>query len=84
MCTDNLVDPEWHGLAEWRVIAAVRDAGLAFDHRTGTGVVLHMLAGLGVDGRIGVVAIGHDGAHADDLFGRTREAVDGLVGPHHG
>jgi hypothetical protein len=79
VCTDNLVDPTWLGLASGAVIEAVRAAGLAFDYRTGTGVVLHMLAGLAVDGRFGVVAIGYDPAHADELFGRTRDVVHALA-----
>jgi hypothetical protein len=38
------------------VIDAVDAAGLGFDHRTGTGVVVHMLSGLGIDGRLGLTA----------------------------
>ena len=56
--TDNLVDPAWLGLAPASVIAAVADAGLQFDPETGTGVVLHMLSGLAIDGRFGLTAIG--------------------------
>ena len=81
VCTDNCVDPAWRGLAPALVIDAVRAAGLDFDHRTGTGVVLHMLDGLGVDGRFGVVAIGTDPAHSDELFTRTAETVAALR-PH--
>ena len=81
VCTDNLVDPDWWGLAPGRVIDAVRAADLSFEHRTGTGVLLHMLSGLDVDGRIGVIAIGRDHDHADHLFSRTREVVDALVRP---
>ncbi len=40
------------------VIDAVREAGLQFDADTGTGVVLHMLGCLAVDGRFGATAIG--------------------------
>ena len=42
-----------------------REAGLEFDHATGTGVVLHMLSGLAIDGRFGVTAIGRTPAEAD-------------------
>ena len=56
--TDNLVDPAWLGLSPAAVIAVVADAGLQFDPEAGTGVVLHMLSGLAIDGRFGLTAIG--------------------------
>ncbi|RHW22743.1 hypothetical protein D0Z08_31300 [Nocardioides immobilis] len=74
--TDNMVDIAWLGLAPSAVIAAVSDAGLDFDHVAGTGVVLHMLSCLAIDGRFGLTAIGRDEEHADWLLDATREAVD--------
>lgn len=76
--TDNMVDIAWLGLAPSAVIAAVSEAGLHFDHAVGTGVVLHMLSSLAIDGRFGLTAIGHDVEHAGRLFEATREAVDGI------
>lgn len=67
VCTDNLLDASWVGLSSQRVIDAVDRAGLQLDHRTGVGVVLHMLSGLAIDGRIGLTAIGLDAAHAQRL-----------------
>ena len=67
VCTDNLLDESWVGLAPGAVVRAVRRAGLQLDHRTGVGVVLHMLSGLAIDGRIGLTAIGLDAAHAQRL-----------------
>jgi hypothetical protein len=75
VCTDNCVDPAWFGVPARSVIDAVRGAGIEFDHRRGTGVILHMLGGLDVDGRFGIIAIGEDPDHADTLFERTREVV---------
>lgn len=49
------------------VIRAVRKARLEFDHRTSTGVVLHMLAGLSIDARFGLTTIGTSPAHAQTL-----------------
>jgi hypothetical protein len=66
--TDNVVDPAWEGRSPQSVIDAVRAAGLQFDPDRGTGVVLHMLACLAVDGRFGATAIGTSRAHAGDLF----------------
>jgi hypothetical protein len=59
------------------VIEAVRAAGLPFDHRHGTGVVLHMLACLAVDGRFGATAIWRSRSHADELD----EGMLAAVGP---
>jgi hypothetical protein len=76
--TDNMVDIAWLGLPPSTVIEAVADAGLQFDHGTGTGVVLHMLSCLAIDGRFGLTAIGRTPAHAAELFDATRDAVDGI------
>jgi hypothetical protein len=73
--TDNLVDESWLGLAPDAVIRAVAAAGLHFDSRTGTGVVLHMLSCLAIDGRFGLTAIGRTPEQAADLYERTATAV---------
>ena len=77
--SDNLVDPDWYGLAPTAVIGAVADAGLQFDRTTGRGVTLHMLSGLAIDGRFGVTAIGTSPDDAQALYDATRGAVDRLV-----
>lgn len=74
--TDNLVDPRWRGRPPGEVIEAVRAAGLRFDPRRGTGVVLHMLSCLAVDGRLGVVAIGRTRAEAGALMAGVPAALD--------
>ena len=66
--TDNLLDPRWVGLDPARVIAAVRDAGLAWDRDRRTGVVLHLLSCLAVDGRMGLTAIAPTPQDADALY----------------
>jgi hypothetical protein len=76
--TDNMVDIGWLGLPPGAVIAAVTAAGLQFDHATGTGVVLHMLSCLAIDGRFGLTAIGRTPQHSDELFEATRNAVNDL------
>lgn len=73
--TDNVVDPSLASRPPASVIEAVRDAGLQFDGSTGTGVVLHMLGCLAVDGRFGATAIGRTPEHADELFAATLAAV---------
>ena len=73
--TDNLIDESWLGLAPDAVIRAVAAEGLQFDARTGTGVVLHMLSCLAIDGRFGLTAIGRTPEQAADLYERTGDAV---------
>jgi PGM1 C-terminal domain len=74
--TDNLVDPAWTDLPPQRVVDAVTAAGLRFDRRTGSGVVLHMMSGLEIDGRFGLTAIAPTSVAAAHLLDRTRECVD--------
>ncbi|MGZ8738196.1 MAG: peptide ligase PGM1-related protein [Nocardioides sp.] len=73
--TDNLVDPEWLGRSPSEVIRTVAAAGLEFDRRTGVGVVLHMLSGLAVDGRLGLTAIGRTRSQAARLCAATVSAL---------
>jgi hypothetical protein len=73
--TDNVVDASLAGRPPASVIEAVRDAGLQFDRTKGTGVVLHMLGCLAVDGRFGATAIGRTPEHADELHAATLAAV---------
>lgn len=73
--TDNLVDPSWLGLAPTTAMDAVAEAGLRFDIDRGTGVVLHMLAGLAIDGRVGLTSIGHDADHAGELYEAAATAI---------
>ena len=63
------------------VIRAVSDAGLQFDRRSGTGVVLHMLSCLAIDGRLGLTAIGLSPDHARSLYDDTARTIATLTGP---
>ena len=78
--TDNMQHDSWRELDSGEVLRAVRDAGLEFDADRGTGVVLHMLSCLAIDGRFGLVAIGRSAGEATELSSATCAAVDGLVG----
>ncbi len=48
--TDNMLDPRWRTLDPRDVIGRVNRAGLGWDPARRTGVVLHMLESLAVDG----------------------------------
>jgi len=73
--TDNLVDESWIGMPAREVIDAVDAAELGFDHRTGTGVVLHVLSGLGIDGRLGLTAFADDLAAAEAMYHSTYAVI---------
>jgi hypothetical protein len=69
------MDRAWTGLPPRQAIRAVESAGLGFDRMRGTGVILHMLSGLGIDGRVGLTAIGRDPDEAEQLQEATGVAI---------
>jgi hypothetical protein len=75
LATDNCVDEEWRTIPPTEVITRVRDAGLAYDHDRRTGVVLHMLECLPIDGRFGFTAIGDSPEHAASLYAGVEGAM---------
>ncbi|MGH8973780.1 MAG: peptide ligase PGM1-related protein [Acidimicrobiia bacterium] len=77
--SDNMVDPAWTVLTPAAVIKAVDGAGLTYDRARGTGVVLHMLSCLAIDGRFGLTAIGDSPEQAADLYEATGAVVNALT-----
>jgi hypothetical protein len=73
--TDNLVDPEWTGLPPAELLGAVNARGLQFNPERKTGVVLHMLSGLAIDGRFGLTAIAETAEEAAELESGVRAAA---------
>lgn len=73
--TDNLLEPGLHRADPSEAIAAVAGAGLQFDPRSGTGVVLHMLSCLAIEGRLGLTAIGRSPQHAAELYQGAADAL---------
>jgi hypothetical protein len=78
--TDNLLDPSWQGLRPAVVIDQIAREGLEFDGEAGTGVVLHMLSGLAIDGRLGLTAIGRTPEHAAELYEAAGVAIGRSAG----
>ncbi len=76
VASDNLIDAAWRCLTGTPALEAVARAGLRFDPVARTGVVLLMVGGLHLDGRCGIVAIGHDLEHAARLRDAARAALD--------
>ena len=73
--TDNVIDAKWQNRSPSSVIAAVANAGLGFDPGRGTGIVLHMLSCLAIDGRFGLTAIGRSPGHAQELYQHALQSV---------
>ena len=62
------------------MVIAGRGRGLQLDPSTGTGVVLHMLSCLAIDGRMGLTAIGRTPEHAAQLYDLAGAAVAAAAG----
>ena len=75
IASDNLTSPVLLGRSPAEVIAAVADAGLAFDPGTGTGATLHLLGAVPGHGKLGATCIAPTLDEADALFARVSELV---------
>jgi hypothetical protein len=73
--TDNLVHASWVGRSPIDVRQRVSDAGLHYNRGIGTGVVLHLLDCLKVDGRLGYTALAD---HAEDAAHLESQIVTAL------
>ncbi len=73
--TDNLVQASWVGRSAVEVRQRVSEAGLDYDRSIGTGVVLHLLDCLKVDGRLGYTAVAD---HADGAAQLESQLVTAL------
>ena len=81
VASDHLEVPRLDTLTPDDVLDVVAEAGLDWDHVTRTGVVLHMVSGVGVAGRVGLTAIGDTPADAQDRFDRVEEALRDAAAP---
>jgi len=75
VASDNLVDDAWRALAPADVVTRIENAGLNYDPRRRTGVVLHMLECLPIDGRFGLTAIGASRDEAESLYAAVPQAL---------
>ena len=77
--SDNIKSSRYAGLAPAQVIAAVADAGLAFDPATATGASLHLLGALAPHGKYGLLSVGRTPAEADAIYEQVLACVDRLA-----
>ena len=73
--TDNLKAEEYVGMTPQQAIAAIDEAGLAYDPESATGVTLHLLGALQPFGKLGVLAIANSHEAAQDLYEHAVTAV---------
>jgi len=82
VASDNLKSPDFVGLLPEQLIGALDRTGLAFDRRTGTGVLLHLLGALKKYGKFGMVCVAPDLDEATEMYGAVEEAVALLAERH--
>jgi hypothetical protein len=58
------------------LIEIVTTNRLDFNHRTGTGVLFHMIGAVSEFGKFGMTAIGNDRDEAERLFTRAIDVLD--------
>ena len=74
--TDNLKSEAYKRLTPKVAIAALDDAGLAFDPSTCSGAILHLLGALQAYGKLGVLCIAPGREAADDLYADVVALLD--------
>ncbi|CAN5898778.1 peptide ligase PGM1-related protein [soil metagenome] len=75
IASDNIKEAALIGRSPTEVITRVRDAGLAFDPATHTGVTLHLLGAVTRYGKLGAVAIAADHEAAERLYTAVLDAL---------
>ena len=73
--SDHLESTLYHAFTPADLLDIVIRHKLHFDHARQTGILVHMLATIGENGRFGVVAVGDTPAHAQELCERVQEVV---------
>jgi PGM1 C-terminal domain len=76
VATDHLESPLYRAFTPDDLFDIVIRHGLHFDQTRQTGIVLHMLATLAENGRIGAIAVGNSPAEAERLFLRLQSALE--------
>lgn len=78
--SDNVQSDRYCGLLPEDLIEIVTMNRLDFNHRTGTGVLFHMIGAVSQFGKFGMTAIGNDRDEAERLFARAIDVLDREAG----
>ncbi|MEO8216907.1 MAG: peptide ligase PGM1-related protein [Acidobacteriota bacterium] len=74
--SDNVRSERYRGLLPEDLIEIITGNRLGFNHRTGTGVLFHMIGAVSQFGKFGMTAIGNDRAESEFLFNRATDVLD--------
>jgi hypothetical protein len=74
--SDNVQSERYRGLLPEDLIEILTANRLGFNHRTGTGVLFHMIGAVSEFGKFGMTAIGNDRNEAEQLFATTIDVLD--------
>lgn len=78
--SDNVESERYRGLLPEDLIEIITTNRLDFNHRTGTGVLFHMIGAVSEFGKFGMTAIGNDRDEAERLFYRAIDVLDREAG----
>jgi hypothetical protein len=78
--SDNVQSDRYCGLLPEDLLEIITMNRLDFNHRTGTGVLFHMIGAVSQFGKFGMTAIGNDRDEAERLFTETIEVLDRETG----
>jgi len=76
VASDHLESPRYRGFTLDDLFDVVVRRGLHFGQVRQTGVVFHMLSGLGSAGRLGLTAVGNSPEEACSIFDETKRVLD--------
>ena len=76
VASDHLKSPKYKGFTPDDLFDLVVRRGLHFGQVRQTGVVFHMLSGLGSRGRLGLTAVGNSPEEAQSIFDKAKQVLD--------
>jgi hypothetical protein len=76
VASDTLKSPAYCKFTPEDVFDLVSNYRLHYDHASQTGVVLHMVSGIGTHGRLGLTAIGNSPEQAEAIYQRFIRTMD--------
>src|SRR5438477_3216000 len=76
VASDHLESPKYKGFTPDDLFDVVVRRGLHFGQVRQTGVVFHMLSGLGSRGRLGLTAVGNSPEEAQSIFDEAKRILD--------
>lgn len=76
VASDHIQSPAYRAFTHTDLFDIVARHGLHYDHTRQTGVVLHMINGIGEQGALGLTAVANTPEAADALYQRTVRVLD--------